>query len=109
MFETDERNVFDGWELEYTAGYVGIQNTVLSNDVLQIYPNPTSGQLQVTSYGLQENVEYSIFSIMGQVVMQGVLPCRDATCPVLTINVELLTKGIYYLRIAEKIIKFVKM
>jgi len=37
---------------------------------ISIYPNPTSNQLQVKGYELQD-VNYSIFSIVGQLLLQG--------------------------------------
>jgi len=74
---------------------------------ITISPNPTRDQLQITSYKLQiGNMDYSIYSVMGQLVMQGKLPHSDQY--ISTINMASLPSGMYYLRIAEKTVKFVK-
>ena len=69
---------------------------------LKVYPNPTTGQLQVTGYELQENAEYRIYSIVGQVVMQGKLEHEGQ------IDVSALSSGMYFLKIDNKVVKFVK-
>jgi len=75
----------------------------------KIYPNPATNQLTITNYELREaTVDYSIYNIVGQKVMQGVLQGRDAINCVSTINVEPLAKGMYYLRVGEKTVKFIK-
>ena len=87
---------------------VGIAETDC-NAALRVYPNPTTGELQIKNYELREDAEYQIFSVVGQVVMQGVLSCRDAACYVPTIiNVESLAAGLYFLKIDGKVVKFVK-
>jgi len=76
---------------------------------LNIYPNPTTGELRIKNYELREDAEYVIYSVVGQVVMQGILSCRDAACHVpTTINVESLSAGMYFLRIDGKTVRFVK-
>jgi len=76
---------------------------------LQVYPNPTSGELIITNYELGiTNAEYTIYNIVGQMVMQGVLVCRDVACNVHTINVAQLPTGMYFLKIGERTVKFVR-
>jgi len=105
IFETDERNTFDGWELEYTAGHVGLPKSIASNDVLRVYPNPTTGQLTIDNGQLTiENVE--IYNILGQ--KQKIIVHYPLSI-VHSIDVSHLAKGMYYLRIAEKTVRFVKM
>jgi len=70
------------------------------NASLRVYPNPTDGQLIIENGELTiEN--YSIYSVVGQVVMQGVLQNN-------IINVEQLASGMYFLKVGNKVIKFVK-
>ena len=79
---------------------------------LQVYPNPAKNQLIIECKDGACPVpteEYVIYSVVGQVVMRGTLPCRDAACHVLTtINVESLASGMYFLEIGNKTVKFVK-
>jgi len=73
-----------------------------------VYPNPTNGELKIDNGELKiENFE--IFNIMGQPVMQGKLHDNgEPTCSFTTINIESLPSGMYFLRIGEKVVKFVK-
>ena len=50
---------------------------------------------------LSEDAEYKIFSVVGQVVMEGTLKNN-------TINVESLANGMYFLKVDNKVVKFVK-
>jgi len=71
------------------------------NESVRIFPNPAFTQLHV-KIDTQEIADYSIYNVVGQIVLQGKLQ-EDST-----INVELLANGMYYLRIAGKTVKFVK-
>ena len=73
---------------------------------LKIYPNPTNGQL-IIEYGelTIENIE--IYNIVGQMV--GVYPCgRPNNAETITIDVSHLSSGMYYLKIADRTVKFLK-
>ena len=81
---------------------VGIAETHCNASLqLRVYPNPTTGQLKITNYELRENTEYVIYSIVGQVVLEGVLQNN-------TINVESLASGMYFLKVDGKTVRFVK-
>jgi len=70
---------------------------------ITIYPNPTTGELRIENGKLRmENAEYHIYNVMGQTVLQGKLPETSV------INVASLPSGIYYLKLAEATVKFVK-
>jgi len=76
----------------------------ITNYELRAYPNPTKNQLQITNCELRNGAaEYSIYSVAGQKVMHGTL--QDETT---VINIASLAKGMYYLRVAEKTVRFVK-
>ena len=47
---------------------VGVKQLQGTSYKLQVYPNPTSGKLQVTSYELQENSVVEIYDVVGQCV-----------------------------------------
>jgi hypothetical protein len=79
-------------------------NEVVRRDVtkIKVYPNPTRNQLRITNYELQIE-DYCVYNGMGQMVMQGKLQ-DDATI----IHVGSLESGLYYLKIENQVIKFVK-
>ena len=99
-------------DVELVANFaegVGIVETNNYQSV-RVYPNPTSGELQITNYELRTGTStgsasnnYNIFNVTGQLITEGRLQ-DEAT----TINVESLASGIYFLKIAEKAVKFVK-
>ena len=78
----------------------GINDLYLGD--IKIYPNPASTELYV-QIGAQKAVNYSIYSAIGQLLMQGKLQEETSI-----INVKQLSKGIYYLKIEEKTITFIK-
>ena len=71
---------------------------------LQVYPNPTTGQLKIKNYELKENTVIEIYNVVGQKV--GAYPCGR---PETTINVQHLANGMYYIKVNERVSKFVKM
>jgi len=60
--------------LKWQTDEVGIKEIVLSN--ISVYPNPTTGQLTITSEQLSN---YCIYSITGQVMLQGKLHSETTT------------------------------
>jgi len=77
---------------------------VVQNEKISVFPNPATNQLRITNYELRNGAaEYSIYSVAGQKVMHGTL--QDETS---VINVATLAKGLYYLRVGEKTVRFVK-
>jgi hypothetical protein len=69
---------------------------------VQVFPNPVSDELQV-KLPVENDAKYSIYNVMGNIVMQGKLSDEISI-----INVASLASGIYYLKISEQTIKFVK-
>jgi PKD repeat protein len=75
------------------------------NSSVIIYPNPASTQLFI-KHSFQENTNYSIYNILGESILQGSLHEEISI-----VNIESLSKGIYYLKISGKenaVMKFVK-
>ncbi len=85
-----------GWTI--TDG--GLDCSTLSTDefdtsIINLFPNPVSNELNVkTDYKLN-NQPYTIIDSLGRIVLNGKLNNIDTI-----INVEQLTKGFYYLKIA---------
>jgi hypothetical protein len=65
---------------------------------LRVYPNPVNDKLQITNY---DSGEIQISNIMGQILLS--LPSYETA-----INVSHLPAGIYFLKVGDKTMKFVK-
>ena len=71
---------------------------------LRVYPNPAKNELLVTGYDIQENDVYiQIYSVVGQILIQ-----RKLQSETTVVNVESLATGLYYLKIDNKVVRFVK-
>ena len=91
-------------DVELVANFesiVGIE--AIDSAVFKIYPNPTNEQVIIESEKLSlENAEFSIYNSIGKLMIQGKL--RETA----TINVKSLISGMYFLKIADVTVKFVK-
>ena len=119
---TSSGYVFDRWEV--IAGGVSIANntfTMPSENVtvkvyfkqnvgivgagsacsIQVYPNPTNGQLRIENYEISMG-EIEIIDVVGRVVETH---C-NASLPI--IDISHLENGLYFLKIGDKIIKIIK-
>jgi len=85
-----------------TVGIVTITNYELR---ITIYPNPTDGKLRITNYELREGTVIEICNVVGQIVFTSAV---SALSPETTIDISHLANGMYYLKINEKTVKFVK-
>ena len=68
---------------------------------VKVYPNPASTRLHV-KLADNETADYTIYSIIGQAIMQGKLQGNAV------INIEPLAKGMYYLKVENRTVKFVR-
>jgi len=74
---------------------VGIKNVDLGNDVLKLYPNPTSDKITIENTS-DLNMEYiTVFNVLGQVVYQN-LPQSASKHQ---LNVAKMASGLYNVRI----------
>lgn len=88
---------------EISITNVGISEITVGN--IRIYPNPANDLLYIDCKRHETHVEdYQIFNITGISVMSGKLQSDNSA-----INVKLLPKGVYYIKVSDKIMKFVKM
>jgi uncharacterized protein YjfI (DUF2170 family) len=87
---------------DVVVGNVGMEELKMENGELKIYPNPTSGQLIIDNGELKiENV--AIYDVVGRTVGANL-----RVCPENTIDVSHLAQGMYYLKMGNKVVKFVK-
>ena len=81
-----------------------LSNTTFETSSLEIFPNPVKRVLNVSIDQNLINQQYAIIDGLGRVVLNGKLNEVDST-----INVEHLSKGIYYLMVSDNnAIKFIK-
>jgi hypothetical protein len=78
-------------------------NTEITANSLQLYPNPTTGELKIKNHELQEGDKIEIYNMLGQKQ-----PLTTNNYPLTTINVSHLSPGIYTLKIGGYVGKFVK-
>ena len=73
-------------------------------NVISLYPNPTSSVLNIKADDSITNQPYAISDALGKIVLKGKLNEGDTA-----INVEHLSKGIYYIKMANNnVSKFIK-
>jgi hypothetical protein len=80
----------------------GIHDVTLANS-LQLYPNPTTGELKIKNYELREGDKIEIYNVLGQKQQ-----LTTDNYPLTTINVSHLSAGIYTVKIGGYVGKFVK-
>jgi hypothetical protein len=83
---------------------MGIEELQVTSYELRVFPNPTDGVLQVTSDELQVT-SIEIFDLMGKRHECTNARMHEGT---IIINVESLPAGVYFVKINNKISKFVK-
>jgi surface protein len=82
----------------------GLGAEAFDKSSVSLYPNPALGLLNIKVDDRIANKPYSITDALGKIVLKGKLNEGDAT-----INVEHLSKGIYYMKISNnKASKFIK-
>ena len=99
-------------DVELVANFAeGVGIETITNDELQItvYPNPTDGVLHVETQCIAslQDVEMQVFDIMGRPVGTNLRVCPINNTET-TIDISYLPSGIYFLKIAEKTVKFVR-
>ena len=72
-----------------------------SNLALKVLPNPATSQINIT--GLKQKENFVIFDSTGKVVKTGFVSSDDK------IEVSNLSKGVYYVKIKNNNLKFLKM
>ncbi len=83
-------------EEEDTTNLKTIENP---DDMLFVYPNPTTSQLQITNYGLRIT-DYKIYDVMGRNVYLFTRPRVHSST--IDIDISPLPAGIYFLQIQTK-------
>jgi len=97
-------------------GDVGVEQLIIDNGQLKIYPNPANYELKITNEELKEDATIEIYSVAGQLLQSapfnspegGKLPSFGGAGGGLIIDVSHLANGMYFLKIENQVVKFVK-
>ncbi|MEO8761236.1 MAG: GH25 family lysozyme [Bacteroidia bacterium] len=81
----------------------GIEQLV-NNGQLSIYPNPTNSILNVEGLVLTEKMDVLVYDVLGKEVMKrSVINTKH-----LALDVSVLTSGVYFLRVGNSTLRFIK-
>ncbi len=92
-FKTDEKNTFDGWELNYTSGIIGVYDKEDFENQIILYPNPATDKLIIDLEHYKVN-RISLYDYMGKQLKHYYIKT-----PIITIDVSDLAKGMYFINI----------
>jgi hypothetical protein len=93
----------DAFLLKFNGISLGI-NENINDKLFTIYPNPAFSILNINADYQLINQHYTIIDGLGRVILNGKLNEFDTA-----INVEQLSKGIYYLKVSDRTAsKFIK-
>jgi DNA-binding beta-propeller fold protein YncE len=76
-------------------GDVGIGIPEVEFSDIQLFPNPTGGELRITNYELRKGGEIAIYNNLGQLQQLATF-----NSPLSTIDVSRLPAGIYFVKIS---------
>ncbi|WMI70223.1 LamG-like jellyroll fold domain-containing protein [Mangrovimonas sp. YM274] len=80
--------------VNYVGGTLGLDDNLFANN-LKVYPNPTSGNVNVTLNGVYETVDAQLVSITGKVVAQ----YQFSNTNEFAVNLENINSGLYFLNL----------
>ena len=89
--------------VEIAVGTVDNEKKLQNAAKVKAYPNPTRDQLRITVIDQLRMNGFEIFDLSGQIVMRGKLQGETTT-----LYMNSLAGGVYYLRIADEVVKFIK-
>lgn len=91
--------------LEYLDIYFGnvlSMNSIITSNNFKIYPNPATHNIHINSLKELNDKNYKIFNSLGQLVGSGTIDNQQ-------IKIEKLDKGLHYIMIEGKSLKFIKI
>ncbi|MBO4738459.1 MAG: leucine-rich repeat domain-containing protein, partial [Bacteroidales bacterium] len=84
----------------FTKSTTGIQDGMAANNAVRIYPNPAKNQITIS--GLEQPTAIQIVNAMGQTIKR-----FNNISESIVINIQDLSKGMYFVRIGNNVRKFV--
>jgi hypothetical protein len=91
-YATNSVGISYGEEVSFTTLITGV--TTLNGTVVNVYPNPATDLLNIVTGSRVDNGTYTILSVSGTVVAQGVIANGEAK-----VDIEKLSVGLYILQI----------
>lgn len=89
------RGFRDTYILKYDDNELGVNENITQNEI-QIYPNPSKGKFYINSKDNLKGEEFKIYDLTGKLISSGLINDRQE------LNLNLLNKGIYVLKINNK-------
>ena len=87
----------------FTYGSTNLSSRFDTFNQLNVYPNPTSGNVQIESSWALSNTPYIVTDQMGKIILQGSLNSTNTR-----IDMSGISSGIYMLRVGNEVVKVVK-
>ena len=87
----------------FTYGSTNLSSRFDTFNQLNVYPNPTSGNVQIESSWALSNTPYIVTDQMGKIILQGSLNSTNTR-----IDMSGFSSGLYMLRVGSEVVKVVK-
>ena len=87
----------------FTYGSTNLSSRFDTFNQLNVYPNPTSGNVQIESSWALSNTAYIVTNQIGKIILQGNLNSTNTR-----IDMSGFSSGIYMLRVGNEVVKVVK-
>ena len=97
----DINNKSSKYEIALNCKTLNIDKTSKPNLNLNVYPVPTTSEINV-EFNSSKKTNYKIYNVFGQQSKNGIIT------PYEKINIESLTHGMYYLKVGQTTIRFIK-
>ncbi|MDC0584745.1 T9SS type A sorting domain-containing protein [Bacteroidales bacterium] len=98
ILKDDDITITDNGEIDISIETTGLK-AATSNSQLTLFPNPVQTELHIK--GLNRQVEYTIFNMLNAKIQQGSTQANK-------VNIRELKNGIYFIRIENELLQFVK-
>ncbi len=82
----------------YNVQIVGVDESAVSEQIVPVYPNPTSGMVEIDLQSNQPEINVSIINIHGKKVMEGSFNNQNK----IKMNIGHLPDGVYYFEVKTK-------
>ena len=85
------------------TSFVGVNSSKIKSPNFNLYPNPANNQLIIVNYQLPIHSTYSIYTIQGKLLQEGLVQENETI-----VDTHKYHPGLYFITIGTTILKFVK-